>query len=61
MAQVRINFGISQAMREWILTQPNIVGFIEESATHVVVEHNMSGAEATAMKTAFIDKLIEAI
>jgi len=61
MARVRINFGISDSMREWILTQPNIVGIVEESVTHVVVEHNMSGAQASAMKSAFIDKLIEAI
>ena len=61
MAKVRINFGISEAMRNWIKIQPNVVGIVEESETHCVVEHNMTGPQATAMKTAFLDKLLEVI
>lgn len=48
-------------MREWILTQPNVIAIVEESLTHVVVEHNMTGPQLTAAKSAFIDKLLEAI
>ncbi len=61
MAKVRINFGVSEILRDWIKQQPNIVDIVEESETHIVVEHNMTGPQAAAMKTAFLDKLIEPI
>lgn len=61
MAKVRINFGISDAMREWILSQPGIIGLVEESVTHIVIEHNLTGPQALALKQAFIDKLIEPV
>jgi hypothetical protein len=61
MAKVKINFGVSDSLREWIRAQPNIVDIVEESMTHIVVEHNMTGPEAQAMKSVFIDKLIEAV
>lgn len=61
MAKVRVNFGVSDMMRAWIKTQPNIVGIVEESETHIVVEHNMTAQQAQTMKTNFMYKLIEAI
>ena len=61
MARIRINFGISEMMREWILTQVNVDRIVEVSDTHVVVEHHMTGPQLTAAKSAFLDKLLEAI
>ena len=60
MAQVRINFGLSEEMIAWIKTQPNIDG-LDVSVNSVVVYHHMTGAQLAAIKTAFIDKLIEPI
>ena len=60
MAKVRINFGISEEIQAWIKTQPAIDG-MDVGSNYVVVEHHMTGPEASALKSAFIDKLIEPI
>jgi hypothetical protein len=60
MATVRINFGISDELYNWIRTNPNIDS-IERSEGSVVIHHHMSAQEAQTMKTAFLDKLIEPV
>ena len=60
MAKVRINFGVSEEMITWIQSQPNIDA-MSVGQNYVIIEHHMTGPQATALKTAFIDRLIEAI
>ena len=60
MAQVRINFTISEAMKEWLKSQPNIDA-LDNSQNSTIVTHHMTGPESQALKTAFIDKLIEVL
>ena len=60
MATVRINFGISDELYDWIRTNPNIDS-VERSAGSVIINHHMTAQEAQDMKTQFIDKLIEPI
>ena len=59
MAKIRINFGISDHLREWIKTQPNVIMIAEESVNHVTFEHNMSAGELNAFKSAVIQRLAE--
>ena len=61
MAKVRINFAISQPMRDWILQQTEVIGIVENSDWHVIVEHNLAGQAALDLKNAFVNKLIEPI
>lgn len=61
MGKVRINFGISEMLRAWIEQQPGIIGIVEESNLHIVVEHNLTGPQAQTLRTQFMDKLIESI
>ena len=60
MAKVRINFAISDEMVIWIQTQPAIDG-MTISQNGVIIDHHMTAQQAQTLKTAFIDKLIEAI
>ena len=60
MAKHRINFGLSEELIAWIKTQPAIDG-IDVGHNFVVIEHHMTGPQATTLKTAFMDKLIEAV
>lgn len=60
MAIIRINFGVSEWMRDWIRTQPNVVA-IEFSETHVIINHNMTGPQLSTFRSNFIDKLAEVI
>jgi hypothetical protein len=60
MAKTRINFGISEELVAWIQSQPNIDG-LEIGQNYVIVVHHMTGPQAAALKSAFIDRLIEAV
>lgn len=60
MAKVRINFAISEEMVAWIQSQPNIDS-IEPGYNYTIVQHHMTGPQIAAIKTAFIDKLIEPV
>lgn len=61
LIRVRINFGISEFLRDWIKQQTGFVRQIEESPNHFTVEFDLTGPEATALKQAFLDRLIEQI
>lgn len=61
MPRVRINFAISDELKEWIKQQPNILDIVEQSNHSITIEHNMTGPQAQATKAAFLDKLIEVV
>lgn len=59
MAKTRINFGLSDFMRQWILVQPNVQGEAEASATHFTFYHEMTGPQKVAFRNGFLQMLIE--
>ena len=59
--KVRINFGLSEQLREWIQQQTGFLRVSEESVTHFTVEFDLTGPEAIALKSAFLDRLIEVL
>lgn len=59
MPKVRINFGISVFLRDWILAQPNVTGAAEESTNHFTFYHEMTGPELVAFRSGFIQMLAE--
>lgn len=61
MPKTRINFGISDFMREWIKTQPNIQGIVEESQNHIVIQHTMTSPQRNSFKQNFLNRLDEDI
>lgn len=61
MARVRINFAISDEMYYWLKSQINIDSVSRDEYNMTIVEHHMTGPQITAIKTAFIDKLIEPV
>lgn len=58
---VRINFGLSDQLRAWLITQTGFVAIVESSENHFTVQFNLTGPEALALKSAFQDKLIEVL
>lgn len=61
MAELRINFGVSEFLRAWIRTQPNVVGIFESSDTHIVITHNMTAQQLNTFRSNFINRLAEDI
>ena len=59
MAKTRINFGISEFLRAWILAQPAVVGQREASETHFTFEHNMTSQQLNTFKNGFLQMLSE--
>ena len=58
---VRINFGLSDQLRQWISQQTGFIRVVEESQTHITVQFDLTGPEAVALKQAFNDRLIEVL
>ena len=58
---VRINFGLSEFLREWVTQQIGFIAILEQSTNHFTVQFDLTGPQATALKTAFHDKLIEVL
>lgn len=59
MAKSRINFGVSDFVRNWILIQPNVTGVAEQSDTHFTFYHEMTGPQKVAFRNGFLQMLIE--
>lgn len=59
MPEIRINFGVSDTLRDWILAQPNITGIHDQSTTHISFYHEMTNPQKTAFRAGFIQMLVE--
>jgi hypothetical protein len=60
MAQIRLNFGISDELALWVQTQPAIQA-LDISQRRTIVTHTMSPAQLSTFKTNFINRLAEDI
>ena len=60
MAKIRLNFGISEFLVNWVQTQPAIQA-ISASQNYVEIIHTMSPAQLSAFRTNFINRLVEDI
>ena len=59
MARTRINFGISEFLRSWILSQPAVLRVVEASENHFTFEHNMTSPQLNTFKNGFLQMLSE--
>jgi len=59
MPRLRIKFGVSDFLREWVKNSNQRPGIVEESVNHMTIEHAVWGAELSTFKNNFMNRVAE--